>query len=117
MTFPPSNHEVLTTDNFKCVKCGECCRPVVKVSQEDIKRIKELGVKNFTEFDTEIESHVLKQKNNVCMFLRKENDEFVCSIYDHRPDVCRKYPFIDQTKIKDCRPQGFERWVPIEKLV
>ncbi len=51
------------------------------------------------------------------MFLRKENDEFVCSIYDHRPDVCRKYPFIDQTKIKDCRPQGFERWVPIEKLV
>ena len=116
MTFPSSNQEFLSEDTFNCVKCGECCRHVVKVSEQDVERIKELGISNFTEFDKEINSMVLKQKNNVCMFLKKENDKFICSIYNHRPQVCRKYPFIRKEKLKDCRPKGWERWIPIERV-
>jgi len=102
---------------FKCTKCGECCRPVVKVSAEEISRIKETGSKDFYEFDKVIESNVLKQEKGVCIFLKRQGEEFVCSIYDKRPDVCRQYPFIDREKIEDCRPPNWERWYPLQKLV
>tara|TARA_Y100000310_G_C20682123_1_gene816608 strand:- start:1216 stop:1575 length:360 start_codon:yes stop_codon:yes gene_type:complete len=115
----------LNKETFKCTKCGECCRPRVKVSSEDISRIKELGLKEeeFVDFDEKINSKILLQKNNLCMFLKKgERDEkgedtFVCSIYDHRPEVCKQYPFIGNEKLEDCRPQGWERWVKIKELV
>lgn len=33
----------ITQNNFKCVLCGECCRPIVLVDEEDIKKIEEQG--------------------------------------------------------------------------
>jgi Fe-S-cluster containining protein len=122
MTFPPSNQEFLNKDTFKCVKCGECCRPVVKVNEEEIQRIEETGKKreDFIVLDPVTEDpsiKTLKQVNGVCMFLKREGDKFVCSIYNNRPNTCRKYPFTDEGKLKDCRPVGWERWVPIGKIL
>ncbi len=105
-----------TKDTFSCTKCGECCRPIVKVSKEEVSRIKEAGVKDFIVYDEKIESYVLKQVNNRCMFLKKEGEEYVCSIYDYRPSVCRQYPFIGRSTVEDCRPKGWERWEKIEEL-
>ena len=93
--------EILDPKTFKCTKCGECCRPIVKVDEDDINRIEKLGNKrdDFIQFDSKINSSVLKQKNNVCIFLERQGDEFVCSIYNNRPKVCQKYPFIkDEVK-------------------
>jgi len=111
---------MLNPKTFKCTKCGECCRPIVKISDNEIKRIESLGLKreNFTEDDGKLNSKVLKQKNGVCMFLKRSGDEFICSIYDHRPRICQKYPFIKgNEKLEDCRPTGWERWTEIKKLL
>ncbi len=110
---------------FECTKCGECCRPIVKVCKEEISQIEKAGIKKeeFTDFDKDINSYVLKQNKGVCMFLKRDVNEkgdlvFVCSIYDKRPDVCRKYPFFTgKEKLIDCRPGGYERWIDIDKVV
>ena len=108
---------ILTAKTFKCTKCGECCRPIVKLSKEDITSIEEIGKKEFFVYDENIKSNVLKQVNYRCMFLKKEGDEYLCSIYNNRPEVCRKYPFITgEEKLENCYPRGWKRWRKIEEL-
>ena len=94
---------MITPKTFTCTKCGECCKPLVKVSQREIELIKSAGKKDFTD-DTGY-SKLLKQKDGYCIFLEKQGEEYLCQIYDHRPDVCRKYPFIVKKKLKDCLPE------------
>ena len=129
MTYPPTNEQFLTKENFKCTKCGQCCRPIVKVTEKDITRIEETGWKreDFLAIDPKKEESpmkdTLKQKNFVCMFLKKQRDTngeniFICSIYDHRPDICRKYPFIPgKENITDCRPRRWEYGMDLNRLV
>lgn len=108
---------MLDPKTFRCTKCGECCRPRVKVNSQEIVRIKNLGKKDFFEYDEDIKSNVLKQERGICMFLKKKGDEFICSIYENRPKVCRRYPFIGVEEIKDCRPKGWERWMDLKELM
>ena len=96
---------------FKCTKCGECCRPIVKVDEEDIRRIESVGYqrKDFLDYDPLERGHTtkdtLRQKKNVCMFLKRKGEEFICSIYDSRPRNCRIYPFHSKNqKLEDCIP-------------
>ena len=85
--------------NFECKKCGECCRPIVLLTEEDIVRIKLLGLREeeFVAIDPigEETHKVLKQKNNVCMFLKRYGENFICNIHQHRPEICRQYPFFE----------------------
>ena len=108
---------MVTPKNFKCTKCGECCRPIVKVDKKDIKRIEELGLTDFTEYDQKIRSRVLKQNKGVCVFLKREGDEFTCSIHNNRPEVCRNYPFIEVEEVEDCRPKGWEKWMKLKDVI
>ena len=114
----------LDQKTFKCTKCGECCRPIVKVSHEDIKRIEKLGLKkeDFLDFDPLEENpskkDTIKQRNNVCMFLRRKGEEYFCSIYDNRPKFCRIYPFYkNNLKLKDCKPKYLREPLPLKELV
>jgi uncharacterized protein len=116
--------EFLNPATFKCTKCGECCRPLVLVDETDIKRIEELGLKrkNFLDYDpmneNASERNILKQKNNVCMFLGRKGEEYYCKIYENRPQVCRVYPFYEQDlQLEDCKPKWFKKPPPLEKLV
>lgn len=84
---------------FNCVTCGLCCSLTVKPSEKDIKRIEKSGHKR-EEF---LEKGTLKKIQGYCLFLKKEDmtaksklnmqSNFVCSIYNSRPDICRKWPF------------------------
>jgi len=105
-----------TPENFKCTKCGECCRMIVKLSANDITQIESIGKTNFTQYDEKIKSNVLKHHNNKCIFLQKNGSEFVCSIYKHRPKVCVQYPFIGRKKVEDCHPPRYQYWPKIEDL-
>jgi Fe-S-cluster containining protein len=98
---------------MECFKCGECCRPIVKLSEKEIEEIKKLGHKDFYEFDEKIKSDVLKQNKGVCIFLYGKEEEFLCSIYDKRPQVCKDYPLHEG----DCRPKNWEKWYPLKKLL
>ncbi|HIJ11121.1 TPA: YkgJ family cysteine cluster protein [Candidatus Woesearchaeota archaeon] len=119
MTYPPSNQEFLKKETFSCTKCGQCCRPLVLLSEEDITKIEELGITNFYEVDplSEGPAKVLKQVKGICMFLKRQGDDFVCGIYHNRPTICKEYPFFSDVKLKDCRPKGWERWHKIEEIV
>jgi len=81
---------------FKCLMCGECCKPKVHVTELEIKTIEKLGFKR-KDFMKGIK--VLKRVNGYCVFLKNKNDKKVCSIYKHRPSICRKWPFFSYSSI------------------
>jgi len=109
----------LNPKTFKCTKCGECCRPIVKVSTKDISRIEKSGAQDFIVQDPiGGKAKTLKQVNGICMFLKRKNEEFYCSIYDHRPKVCREYPFVkDNLKLTDCVPESSKRSTPLKDIM
>ncbi|MBK8625460.1 MAG: YkgJ family cysteine cluster protein [Saprospiraceae bacterium] len=81
-----------------CMTCANCCKTSPPLlTNEDINRIsKSMGIsaKQFTK------SYVLQDFNgektfNIvpCKFLQSDN---TCSIYDIRPEACRRYPHTDE---------------------
>lgn len=72
---------------FECRRCGFCCQLDVKVNEQDIKRIKRTGRRNFT-VKKEGETF-LRHKDNSCIFFK----DGLCSIYPIRPNVCAQFPF------------------------
>ena len=103
---------LLTKENFKCNRfCGECCKKTfVILSNEDIKRIKNLGHKEDDFLEEDIfrkRRSILKKAKDGCVFLEKDkNGMYSCKIHNDRPDACKKYPFFTgNEKIKSCLPQ------------
>ncbi|MBT4604429.1 YkgJ family cysteine cluster protein [archaeon] len=97
-TYPESNDEFLIKESFKCTSCGECCRPIVVVSEDDIKKIELTGLKrqnfishDFTQKDINFQKLLnevnkgleilpefqitLVQENGVCIFLKKDQNK------------------------------------------
>ncbi|NHI92140.1 MAG: YkgJ family cysteine cluster protein [Candidatus Lokiarchaeota archaeon] len=88
-----------------CEKCGNCCRNVklINLTLEDLYRLKPI-VKNIEElvYKKGGKYFFLKEPNQPCRFL--ENN--LCIIYEHRPDVCRFFPFTsDPFKCQDQIPK------------
>ncbi len=75
-----------------CIKyrCSACCHNTeMMLTEEDVKRIKALGYKDF--YYEEDGFFYLKNKNGKCVFL---DERGLCMIYEQRPEGCRFYPFI-----------------------
>ena len=89
-TFPLSYFLHKKKDKFKCVNCGECCRLGFKLKKSDIIRF-ERGKINWREFVDE--NWNLKRIKGYCPFLIAKNGNKLCSVYQHRPDTCREWPF------------------------
>lgn len=98
-------------NNFICQRCGECCKPLVYLSVDDIAAITELGYKDevfITEDHFDTKKKVVRQINNRCYFLKEyPNGTKKCRIYASRPEICRKYPFLTNKELKDCKPHNF----------
>ena len=107
----------LTPKSFKCNRCGECCKIVVKLNEKEIKAINNSGYKDFLTKDPIKGKNIdcLKRINGNCVFLKKKGNKYSCEIYDIRPKTCRLYPFIDKNiKISSCKPKEV---FPFYKLV
>jgi Fe-S-cluster containining protein len=92
-------------EGFSCKRCGECCKGSPRLSQEDIERIMELGVKpeQFVEIINNVSYMRIWQDQ--CVFLDwKADGKAFCRIYDSRPRICRLYP---GSKLENCQP---EKW-------
>jgi len=84
--------------------CGDCCRfGLEAITYEDAQRIVSTGLswKEFGQICTLLQ-HKGKDmtwaiKGTPCPFL----EDNLCSIYDHRPQVCRDYPIIRPTLVGD----------------
>jgi len=83
---------------FECKRCGNCCREMpVELDDVDVINIcKHLGIKKFEEFeskymDEKATGNYLKMP---CPFLDEKTS--ACTIYVHRPMICRLYPFAER---------------------
>jgi len=81
--------------DFKCLRCGKCCRFKVKLSLEDIARIRSKGFDDF--FVVEDGNFYFKRPHGYCIFLKFEDGLFTCKIHDFKPEGCKEFPF----KIQD----------------
>ncbi len=88
-----------------CLKhrCSRCCHNTeMMLTESDIKRIEKLGYSNFW---YELDGFLfLKNINGKCIFLGRNG---LCTIYQHRPEGCRYYPYI-------CDPETMEIYVDEE---
>ena len=75
--------------DFECMRCGKCCTLRVKPSKKDLERILKAGYKK----EDFLDRGWIKRVNKACYFLKKNRNGTYCSIYNHRPDTCRGWPF------------------------
>jgi Fe-S-cluster containining protein len=79
--------------NFKCHRCGECCKISVQVESSDIIRLADkLKMKSEMFVAKYVWKDPLTNLNHLedpCPFLKDKE----CTVYDARPDVCRVFPF------------------------
>lgn len=96
----PELHEEAFS-KIDCLQCANCCKGYSpRFKTPDIKRIsKYLGMKegNFIEtyLDLDKEGDYVTKKSP-CPFLGADN---YCSIYDHRPSDCARFPYTDEDVI------------------
>jgi len=72
---------------FVCMRCGHCCRLLVKLSKEDIIRLNKKGESDFIG-----KKGYMRQVNGYCKFLNLKRGVASCSVYDSRPKICRTFP-------------------------
>ena len=81
-------------DRFKCVSCGNCCRfRVTPLLAGDVVRLESAGLSGFA--DRYGGEACMKRVRGRCMFLKDDR----CSVYEHRPRVCRSFPFFSSCGI------------------
>ncbi len=76
-----------TRKKFKCLRCGDCCRLIVKLNAEDEKRLKKNGYKNFKN-----KFGFLKRINGHCIFLGMKKGVAECEIEKIKPEICGHFP-------------------------
>jgi len=74
-----------------CKQCGKCCYMTPALTDNDIHRIKRIGLKE-KDFIENLEKKYIKANNGKCMFLIERKDKTACAIYTARPEICRQYP-------------------------
>jgi Fe-S-cluster containining protein len=127
---------VLTTTTpaaaYDCAKCpGYCCTyEWILVTKRDITRLAkrfelsyEVAERRFTRFVKEYGHRVLRHREDtiyksVCRFFDRE--ERRCTVYEHRPTLCRTYPEEDHCGFYDFlawerKHQDDETFIPFRK--
>lgn len=81
---------------FKCQRCAVFCCKLggPKLSPEDAERLRQEGVDLCTLLDLK-QASLKSKKDGSCIFLSFNAKEGLheCTVYDHRPTLCRLYPF------------------------
>ena len=110
---------------FSCERCGECCGGwSVPVDARDYKTLIEAGVCEGRKLFQRVvfkKKRFLRLVEDRCVLLAKDG---LCSAYDHRPSICRLFPF----RVRDtpsglfvglsysCRSVAYGRGRPLSEL-
>ena len=86
---------------FACLRCGHSCTQIVVVGEDEIERIESVGHPRADFLETDglgrKRLKIDQYGEKFCHFFRWEEVDGKkrgkCSIYEQRPDTCRKYPF------------------------
>jgi len=102
-------------ENFKCVRCGNCCRihGIVRLKSHEIDEISaHLGMSSseFIEKNTELSEDrtclILKERaDESCIFL----DDGKCSVNQVKPAQCRDFPHEWNNPQWESYCEGFKR--------
>jgi Fe-S-cluster containining protein len=97
-------------------RCGLCCTLLVRLSKEDIARIRKLGHSEsyFVARDSK-NSAILNRTNGYCRFLEIKGGIATCTIYRSRPKVCMEYVCIGPRET-ECRLQRHYSVVDFDKI-
>lgn len=107
---PKQSREIIALSDtvwqeIACLDCANCCKVMTPTyTKKDIKRIAQYFKMTELQFKTTYLTYDKKSKewmNNTtpCKFLNLENN--YCTIYDIRPDDCRKFPHHHKSPLKD----------------
>jgi Fe-S-cluster containining protein len=81
---------------FKCQRCATFCCKLggPRLSSEDVKRLKKAGLTR-AEFLDATNGRLRSTVSGSCVFLKFDSQErfYGCTVYPHRPALCRLYPF------------------------
>jgi Fe-S-cluster containining protein len=111
ISLEPQTHSVkhiaLHVNNlrFKCKRCATFCCKLggQKLSARDIERLKKTGHCETGFLD--VNNSRLKSTANgscVCLKFDAEKQTYECVVYNHRPTLCRLYPFhFEKTNTND----------------
>jgi Fe-S-cluster containining protein len=89
---------IIGRQKFECLRCGHCCRLLVKLSKDDIAR---LGKALKPDYIIKVHGITyLKQKNSYCPFLSIRKGQASCDVYKLRPEICRNFPKLKMWKLK-----------------
>lgn len=95
-----------------CSRCGKCCsEPVGMLGREAIAIARHLGIPA-SEFRARYVERQrerwlqLRQVEDRCPFLERDGEIHKCSIYEVRPEVCRRFPFLTIQVIADSKFPG-----------
>lgn len=96
-----------------CTQCGRCCEKLKPIcSEEDQQRLAtELSIaieqlrEQYLEYDKSDDEPGWRIKNSPCPFLRDKE----CTVYEHRPDNCRQYPYLHKPDF------SYRTWAMIER--
>ncbi len=92
----------MNLDDFKCLRCGACCRVrggVVRISDVEISRMSAAlhlderdFINRFATLSSDRHGLVLKDQNDgaSCILL---DENGACKVHDAKPDQCRNFPF------------------------
>ena len=76
---------------------AECCGPI-PIKKELIKRFEHLAQRKVNELLYFSETEVLPVTEDlICVFL---DEKLRCTIYDHRPSVCKKFGVTDEPRLQ-----------------
>ena len=95
-----------------CTQCGNCCKLVIMVTPEDMRRL----CSGLAIPEDQFKEKYLQRKDEVtwciasrpCVFLKDK----MCTVYPFRPDACRRFPYLDLDYLCVNR-----RKLPVEELV
>lgn len=88
---------LLRKKKFKCLRCGKCCKLIVKLNKEDIEKLKRAGKKDFIH-----NGKYLKRYNGRCIFLKTKNNISTCTVERIKPRICRIWPLYKYTSDIRC---------------
>lgn len=91
------------TKNGECSSCGNCCGRVLPLSKKEIDTIKNYIKKH----NIKGKKHVFPYKNRPVDFTCPFRDDAlkICTIYEVRPKICRKFICNNEERAKVNREQ------------
>lgn len=89
------------TKDGKCSGCGNCCSNLLPMSRKEIEIIRKYMKKHHIKESKHLFPLAKKAIDMTCPF--RDNDKGICTIYEVRPEICKKFICDSEKRVKHNR--------------